>query len=315
MLIKDIDIVTVCDTDASVLKNIKMMHPHIETCQDFQSITRSPDIDAVVIATPVQTHYQLASDALNNGKHIFITKPFTASSKQAEKLIRLAKKKKLTIMVDHTFLFTGAVKKIKELIDSKVLGDLLYFDSTRINLGRLQHDVNVIWDLAPHDFSILDYLINNKPTAISAHGTAHYNKSLEDIAYITIYYKHDLIAHLHVNWLSPVKVRTTLIGGSKKMIVWDDLSTEKIKIYDKGVKIKTRIDVYKLLFDYRSGDVISPHIDLKEALLTELEYFVECVLNKTTPINDGQSGLNVVNLLEAANKSLAQKGKLIKLNP
>ncbi|HOO91512.1 MAG TPA: Gfo/Idh/MocA family oxidoreductase, partial [Syntrophales bacterium] len=214
---------------------------------------------------------------------------------------------------DHTFLFTGAVKKIKELIDDNVLGNLYYFDSTRVNLGLFQHDVNVIWDLAPHDLSIMDYVIGKKPLAISATGTAHLNGK-EDAAFITVFFDNHIIAHFNVNWLSPVKIRSTLIGGDKKMLVWDDLDAdEKIRIYDKGADLTTQESIHKLLVSYRSGDVWVPKIDQIEALKMEADYFVDCVTNNKTPINDGSAGLRVVRVLEAANKSLKQRGMPVTL--
>src|SRR5438067_11418944 len=213
-------------------------------------------------------------------------------------------------MVDHTFLFTGAVRKIKQLTESGALGDLYYYDSLRVNLGLFQHDVNVIWDLAPHDLSIMDYVIAEKPEAVVATGQKHLN-GVEDVAFITVYFPNKIIAHVNVNWLSPVKVRTTLIGGEQKMLVWNDLDAdEKIKVYDKGVKITSREDVRELLVSYRSGDVWAPKVEQTEALKVELQYFIDCILNDQTPFNDGGAGLRVVRLLEAADQSLKQRGKV-----
>ena len=263
--------------------------------------------------TPVWTHFELAKAALENGKHVFVEKPFTSTSQQAEELIELARTKNLKIMVDHTFLFSGAVKKIRELVDAGTLGPLYYFDSTRVNLGLFQHDVSVVWDLAPHDLSIMDHIIAEKPEAVVAtgrqapewpcgHGVHH------DIL------SGDIIAHVNVNWLSPVKVRTTLIGGKDKMLVWNDLEAdEKIKVYDKGVQITNGQSVYDLLVSYRSGDVWSPKVEQTEALKVELGYFVDCILNDRTPINDGMAGLRVVRLLEAADQSLKERGRLVSL--
>ena len=217
-------------------------------------------------------------------------------------------------MVDHTFLFTGAVRKIKEIIDNGVLGNLYYFDSMRVNLGLFQHDVNVIWDLAPHDLSIMDYLLKDRPSAIVATGAAHFDNKLEDIAYITLYFQNNMIAHFNVNWMSPVKIRTTLIGGDKKMLVWNDLyEDQKIKVYDKGVEIMGREGIYDLLVSYRSGDMWVPKVDKIEALKLEAEHFVDCVLNNKTPVNDGLSGLRVVKILEAANRSIGNRGSLIEI--
>jgi predicted dehydrogenase len=244
---------------------------------------------------------------------VFVEKPFTATVAQAEKLIELADKKKLTTMVDHTFLFTGAVRKIKEFIDQKILGTLHYYDSVRVNLGLFQHDINVIWDLAPHDLSIIDYLIEAPPEGVVATGASHLN-GLEDVAYITIYFPNNTIAHIHVNWLSPVKVRTTLIGGEQKMLVWNDLEVdEKVKVYDKGVSVTNKQGVYDLLVSYRSGDMWAPKIEQTEALTIEAQYFVDCILHNKKPVNDGEAGRRVVQLLEAADKSLKQRGVIVHL--
>ena len=268
-----------------------------------------PEIDAVAIVTPVSTHYALARQALENGKHIFVEKPFTAESQQAEDLIELAERKKLVIMVDHTFLFTGAVRKMKELIDQGVLGRLYYYDSTRVNLGLFQHDVNVVWDLAPHDLSIMDHLIGLEPEQVVATGQAHLN-GFEDIAYITLYFPNSVTAHINVNWLSPVKVRTTLVGGERKMLVWNDLEpTEKVKVYDKGVELETKQGIYTLLVSYRSGDMWAPRLEQTEALLLEARYFLDCVSSGRRPFNDGRAGLRVVRMLEAIQKSLKRGGQ------
>jgi predicted dehydrogenase len=285
----------------------------METTSDYRDIINSRSIDAVAVITPVSTHFDLARQALENGKHVFVEKPFTATSAQAEELIELADKKGLTIMVDHTFLFTGAVRKIKQLIEDDALGTLYYYDSVRVNLGLFQHDVSVVWDLAPHDLAIMDYVIKENPSAIVATGESHFN-GMEDIAYITVYLPNNIIAHFSVNWLSPVKVRTTLLGGEKKMLVWNDLDAdEKIKIYDKGVNIENREGVYNLLVSYRSGDMWAPRVEQQEALKLEAEYFVDCILNKKVPFNDGRAGLRVVKLLEASDESLKKKGAMVYL--
>jgi predicted dehydrogenase len=217
-------------------------------------------------------------------------------------------------MVDHTFIFTGAVRKIKSLVDSRALGEIYYYDSTRVNLGLFQHDVNVVWDLAPHDLSVMDYVIKSRPCAITANGVDHFGRSLENIAYIAVYFPDNLIAHFNVNWLSPVKIRTTLIGGAKRMLVWNDLDTdEKIKIYDKGVTVKDRQGIYNLLVEYRSGDMWAPRVDHTEALRAELVYFVDCILKDKAPINDGLAGLRIIRMLEASDRSLKNRGKMIKL--
>jgi predicted dehydrogenase len=273
----------------------------------------SPKIDAIAIVTPVWTHYELARAALENGKHVFVEKPFTSNAAQAEELIDLAQRKNLTIMVDHTFLFTGAVKKISQLLDEGTLGKLYYYDATRVNLGLFQHDINVLWDLAPHDLSIMDHLIKTSPEAIVATGQKHLNDH-EDVAYMTLYFPEKVIAHINVNWLSPVKVRTTLMGGEKRMLVWNDLDAdEKVKVYDKGVEVTNREGVYELLVNYRSGDMWAPQLDQGEALRQELSYFVECISSGQEPINDGCAGLRVVRMLEAASESLRKKSSLVYL--
>jgi predicted dehydrogenase len=309
-------VTAVSDLNSGALKRVQRSYPHIRTFSDFREIVRSPEIDAVAVITPVATHYEIAKTAMENGKHVFVEKPFTCTVHQAEELIELAEKKKLKIMVDHTFLFTGAVRKIKEVIAGNgTLGDLYYFDSTRVNLGQFQHDVNVVWDLAPHDLSIMDYLLVQNPVALIATGQAHFNHDLEDVAYITIYFPGKLIAHINVNWLSPVKVRTTLIGGDKKMLVWNDLDADqKVIIYDKGVEVTNCTkNIYDLLVSYRSGDMWVPKIDHIEALKIEAEYFVQCIQEDQVPINDGHAGLRVVRLLEAANRSLKNRGEMVYL--
>jgi predicted dehydrogenase len=281
---------------------------------DCDELIKDPEVDAVAIATPVFTHYELAQKALQEGKSVFVEKPFTYTVAEGEKLIELAEKKNLKIMVDHTFLYTDAVKKIKLLMEDNVLGDLYYFDSVRVNLGLFQHDVNVVWDLAPHDISIMDYLIGEKPQAVLATGSEHFGRNLEDIAYLTFYYPKNVLAHINVNWLSPVKIRTTLIGGRKKMLVWNDLDPdEKIKIYDKGVQVRTKEGKYNLLVDYRSGDIWVPKIDQTEALRLMAEKFVDYVENGGTVVNDGNAGLKIVKMLTAANKSLSNKSEMIYL--
>ena len=309
-------VLAISDADDGSLSRAAQSYPGIRTAKDCQDLVTAPDLDVIAIVTPVSSHFEIAKAALSNGKHIFIEKPFTASVAQAEQLIELAERKNLKIMVDHTFLFTGAVKKIKELIDDGVLGDLYYFDSIRVNLGLFQKDVNVVWDLAPHDLSIMDHLIDKEPTAVMATGVAHFNNALEDVAYITVYFPGNVIAHLNVNWLSPVKIRTTLIGGQKKMLVWNDLvSDEKIRVYDKGVEGMegNKEHTYGLRVSYRSGDMWAPRVNQVEALKGEAAYFVDCINNDLTPKNDGKAGLRVVRMLEAIIKSLKQGGTLVRL--
>jgi predicted dehydrogenase len=308
------EVVLVCDTSAKCQERLQKAHPSIAFTTNANDILNSPNIDAVAIVTPVWTHYELAKAALENGKHVFVEKPFTFSVQQAEELVELAERKKLQIMVDHTFLFTGAVKKIRQMVDAGELGDLYYYDSLRVNLGLFQHDVNVIWDLAPHDLSIMDYVIKEKPEAVVATGEKHLN-GVEDIAFITVYFPKRIIAHINVNWLSPVKVRTTLIGGEKKMLVWNDLEAdEKIRIYDKGVSMSTNpSNLHQLLVSYRSGDMWAPQVQQVEALRAETAYFLKCIEENAKPINDGHAGLRVVRILEAANRSIRSRGEAVAL--
>jgi predicted dehydrogenase len=304
---------TICDQNPAAVKRAGRIYPGVRLTTDTSDVLNAPDIDAVAIVTPVWTHYEIAKAALENGKHVFVEKPFTSTSGQAEELIELAARKNLQIMVDHTFLFGGAVRKIRELVDNGTLGQLYYFDSTRVNLGLFQHDVSVVWDLAPHDLSIMDDLLRQKPEGVVATGGSHLN-GLADMAFITVYFPGNLIAHINVNWLSPVKVRTTLLGGKDKMLVWNDLEPdEKIRVYDKGVDISNEQGVRDLLVSYRSGDVWSPKVDGTEALKRELEYFIDCITKNQAPANDGHAGLRVVRLLEAADQSVQERGKIVLL--
>ncbi len=306
-------VVAVCDKSPKSLQRVRAAHPGMHCTSDAKELLNSPDIDLIAVVTPVWTHYELAKAALENGKHVFVEKPFTTTTAQAEELIELAERKNLKIMVDHTFLFTGAVKRIRSFIDDGTLGKLYYYDSTRVNLGLFQHDVNVIWDLAPHDLSIMDYVIEEKPEAVVATGQGHLN-GIANIAFLTLYYPNNVIGHINVNWLSPVKVRTTLIGGEKKMLVWNDIEVdEKIKLYDKGVQMGNPEGLYQMLVSYRTGDMWAPKVEQVEALKVEAGYFVDCILNNKTPFNDGQAGLRIVKMLEAADESLKQKGKIIQL--
>ncbi|GFO64871.1 Gfo/Idh/MocA family oxidoreductase [Geomonas paludis] len=314
-------VVAISDADDKSLQRAAVSYPGARMEKDCESILTAKDIDVVAIVTPVSSHFSIAKKALENGKHIFIEKPFTASVAEAEKLIEIAETHKVKIMVDHTFLFTGAVKKIKELIDDGILGDLYYFDSIRVNLGLFQKDVNVVWDLAPHDLSIMDHILHMDPVAVTATGVAHFRNQLEDVAYITIYFPGNVIAHLNVNWLSPVKIRTTLIGGQKKMLVWNDLvSDEKIRVYDKGVEgldsleMESKEKAYGLRLSYRSGDMWAPRVTQVEALQGEASYFIDCINNNITPKNDGYAGLRVVRMLEAIKKSLSGGGALVRLD-
>jgi len=305
----------VCDKNMAALARVSKTYPSVATTTDPCEVLKSPNIDAVAVITPVWTHYELTKAALENGKHVFVEKPFTASAAQAEELIELAERKNLTIMVDHTFLFTGAVRKIRELVDRGDLGDLYYYDSLRVNLGLFQHDVSVVWDLAPHDLSIMDHLIKKEPEAIVATGEKHLN-GVEDVAFMTIYFPQSIIAHVNVNWLSPVKIRTTLIGGEKKMLVWNDLvADEKVRVYDKGVRINNGDGdvIREALVSYRTGDMWAPQIEQTEALRVELGYFADCIMNNKRPFNDGHAGLRVVRMLEAVDRSIQKRGELVRL--
>jgi predicted dehydrogenase len=312
-MLEESQVLAIAEMSLAARKRAQKTYPNIRITSDAMEVISSPDIDAVAIVTPVWTHYELTKAALQNGKHVFVEKPFTSNAAQAEELIECALKKNLKIMVDHTFLFTGAVRKISQLLDEDTLGKLYYYDATRVNLGLFQHDINVLWDLAPHDLSIMDHLIKARPEAVVATGQKHLNGH-EDVAYMTIYFPEKVIAHINVNWLSPVKVRTTLMGGEKRMLVWNDLEAdEKVKVYDKGVDVTNREGVYELLVNYRSGDMWAPQLEQVEALRQELSYFVECISNGQDPINDGCAGLRVVKMLEAASESLNKKGSLVYL--
>lgn len=307
-------VVSVCDKSPDAQRRVQKAYPGVRVSSECCEMLKLPDIDAVAVVTPVWTHFELAKAALENGKHIFVEKPFTCNAQQAEILIELAERKNLKIMVDHTFLFTGAVRKIRQLVDDGTLGDLYYYDSTRVNLGLFQHDINVIWDLAPHDLSIMDYLIADEAEAVVATGEKHLNGHV-DVAFLTVYFPRNVIAHINVNWLSPVKVRTTLIGGEKKMLVWNDLEAdEKIKVYDKGiVKTSNAQGVHDVLVSYRTGDMWAPKVEQTEALKVELGYFAECIKNDQTPSNDGLAGLRVVKMLETAEASLKERGKAVRI--
>ena len=310
----------ICDTDERRLNAIGRRYPAARTAADYHKLLADPELAAVVIATPVATHYTFARAALDAGKHVLIEKPFTTNSREAEELVALAKARGLTLMVDHTFVYTGAVRRIKEIVESGELGELLYFDSVRINLGLFQRDINVVWDLAPHDLSIMDYLVEREPVALTATGSSHIEAGIENIAYVMLRFRDSFIAHFHFNWLSPVKIRRTLIAGSRKMIVYDDIEpTEKVRVYDKGVttnRIESDTDkeaAYRTLVSYRTGDVWVPKLDSTEALTHVSAEFLDSILNKRAPLTDGSAGLRVVRLLEAAQESINQGGKLIEL--
>lgn len=307
-------LVSICDKDSNRRSMARSAYPGVKVVEDPKDITTSSEIDMVAVVSPVSTHFALAREALEHGKHVFVEKPMTTTVDEGKRLVQLADEKNLLIMVDHTFLFTGAVRRIKSMVSEQSLGNLYYYDSTRVNLGLFQHDVNVVWDLAPHDLSIMDYVIDEAPVALTAHGMDHFGTGLEDMAFITLYFNSNLIVHLNVNWLSPVKIRQTLIGGEKRMLVWNDLaSDEKIKVYDKGVEVATKSGEYELLVSYRSGDMWSPRLEQTEALDLEIRYFLECVQKGEQPFNDGASGLRIVELLTASTESLGAEGRLVEV--
>ncbi len=311
---KEVSEVYCFDIDARRLNNIKQQFPVVKLVDSYEDILKNQKISGVCIATPASTHFPLAKMAIEHNKHILIEKPFTINIKQAQTLLELCEQKKLKLVVDHIFMYNGAVKKIKEIIDSGEIGKILYFDAVRVNLGLFQHDVNVLWDLATHDISIMLHLINKKPKAVSAIAVGHYNTT-EDIAYLTLFFDDNCIAHFHVNWLAPVKVRRILIGGSQKMIFYDDMETiEKIKVYDKGVEIKSKEGIYKTLIQYRTGDMYAPKFDTAEPLSLLVREFIDAMKNGTEPLSNGKIGLEVVKILSAAQKSLESNGCIVELH-
>ena len=302
----------VCDKNKKILDNIKKNNPLISTTTNYKELIKNSKVDAVVISTPIKTHYEISLDCIKNGKHIFVEKPLSDSIKKAREIVIKAKRKKLTLFVDHTFIYTDSIIKIKKLLEKKAIGKLLYYDSTRINLGLFQDDANVLWDLAVHDISILLYLMNSMPISVSATGHSHIKNKPENIGFITLKFKNNFVAHINVNWLSPVKIRQTLIGGSKKMIVYNDIEpSEKIKIYDKG--ITENWERKKLFISYRTGDSVIPHLDNSEALSRASDHFIHCILHNKTPITDGNIGLKVVSIIETAIKSMKKNGVSIKI--
>jgi predicted dehydrogenase len=307
---------TVSDFKIELLAKVQARYPAVNVTTDSRDLLKDPKIDAIAIATPVSTHFDLALAALKAGKHVLVEKPMTTTSEQALRLIEEAEKRNLVLMVDHTFVYTGAVRKMHDLIATNQLGDIYYYDSVRVNLGLFQHDVNVIWDLAVHDLSIMNFVLPSQPYAVSATGISHVPGEPENIAYLTLFFENNLIAHINVNWLAPVKVRRTLIGGSQRMIVYDDLEpSEKVKIYDKGITLNGNSEsVYQMLIGYRTGDMWSPKLDMTEALRIEGLHFIDCITKGDRPITDGQAGLRVVRILEAATQSLKQQGRLVELN-
>lgn len=308
-------VVAVSDLDATKLAAINRLYPAIATTPQFRDLLTNPEIDAIAIATPVHTHYDLALAALRAGKHVLVEKPLAQTSEQVLHLIEEAERRRLTLMVDHTFLYTPAVQKIRQLITEDALGEIYYYNSVRASLGLFQSDVNVIWDLAVHDISIIQYIFDEEPVAVSATGACHIAGTPENMAHIALFFQSNCVAHVSVNWLSPIKVRQTFVGGSRKMIVYDDLEpTEKIKVYDKGITVNGSAEsAHQLRIGYRAGDMWAPHLPAKEALQTEAEHFVECVRSGKPPASDGVSGLRVIQILEAASRSLAAQGNPVRL--
>lgn len=313
--VSETQVVAVSDMREDRLQQVAARYPSVKVTTDYHQLLDNPEIDAIAIATPVSTHYELALQALQAGKHVMVEKPMTSSSEQALRLIDEATRRKLTLLVDHTFVYTSAVRKIKDVVASGKLGDILYYDSTRINLGLFQRDVDVIWDLAVHDLAIMDYILPSSPSAVAATGINHVSGGTENLAYLTMFFEENVIAHVNVNWLSPVKVRRTLIGGSKQMIVYDDMEpSEKVKVYDKGITVSNSSDsMYKALVGYRSGDMFAPQLDVSEALKVEIQHFAECIRTGAEPITGGQAGLRVVRILESASRSMKQRGMLVNL--
>ena len=305
----------VADVRAERLSHVTSRYPAVNVSTDYRDLLADRGVDAVAIATPVSSHFDLAMAALRAGKHVLVEKPMAATSEQSLALIDEADRRGLVLMVDHTFVYTNAVRKIREIAQSGDLGEIYYYDSVRINLGLFQHDVNVLWDLAVHDLSIMDYVLERTPTSVSCTGLSHVAGQPENIAYMTMFFEGTLIAHVHVNWLAPVKVRRTLLGGSRRMIVFDDLeASEKIKVYDRGISVNPSPEnVYQMLIGYRTGDMWSPQLGLTEALQAEARHFLECIESRRAPITDGYAGLRVVRLLEAATRSMAQHGALVSI--
>jgi predicted dehydrogenase len=315
--LQDCEVVAVADLDPMRLQQIQRLYPKLETTTGAVGLINRSDIDAVAVVTPVSTHYELAHAALRAGKHVLVSKSMTATSAQAEELIALAERQQRILMVDHTFIYGGPVRKIRELIDQGELGQIYYYDSVRVNLGLFQRDVNVLWDLAPHDLSIMTYLIGKEPVSVSALGARPVNSGNyqhKSVAYVTIRFADETLAHVHVSWLSPVKIRRTLIGGSRKMVVYDHLDPDnQVKVYDKGVEVRSPEEQHQALVQYRLGDMYAPKVDQTEALEIECQHFVDCGLGQAKPITDGYSGLKVVRLLEAAQQSMERDGEVIHL--
>ena len=311
----DTTIVAACDRDEPRLRKVLAGYPAVEPVTSVETLLARADVDAVAIATPVSTHAPIATAALRAGKHVLVEKPLAASVAEGEAMVGLAAETGLTLMVDHTFVYSPPVRKIKDLIDSGELGEIYYIDSVRINLGLFQHDVNVIWDLGPHDLSILDHLVGRLPKSLSAFGACHADKEIEDVAYLNLDFGDGLLASFHFNWLSPVKVRHFIIGGSKKGVLYNDLdAAERVKVYDRGITINQGTEeAHRVLIDYRTGDIWTPHLEPSEPLQNMVRHFADCILGKRRPMSDGHAGLRVVRMLEAAQRSIKAQGGRITL--
>jgi predicted dehydrogenase len=312
---RDCNVKYVCDISTDKLKSVKRNYPNVNLADSVDVVLNDKQINCVVISTPVDQHYPIAKKALENNCNVLVEKPMTDSYAKCEELIKLASDKDKVLMVDHTFLYTGSVRKIKELIDTNAIGKIQYFDSTRINLGIFQRDINVLWDLAAHDLSILKFICSESPKAVQAIGVSHTTNKIENIAYLLLHYDSGMIAHFNCSWSSPVKIRQILIGGDKKMILYNDIeSTEKVKIYDTGYNVQTDEEKTKLLVDYRVGDVYIPKVDIKEALAYLTDDFVQAVMKKREPVSGWEIGREVVKILEASDVSLKNNGKLVELD-
>ena len=308
-------LVAVSDLAVDRLAEVHRRYPKVKLTTDFRDVLADRSVDAVVIATPVASHFELALRALEAGKHVLVTKPITTSSDETMQLVEAAEQRGLVLMVDHTFVYTGAVQTIKQLVDSGDLGSLYYYDSVRVNLGLFQKDVNVLWDLAVHDLAIMDYVLGRQPSAVAATGAAHIPGHQANIAYLTCYFDGSLITHHHVNWLAPLKVRRTLVGGARQMIVYDELEpSEKVKVYDKGITVAGDTQgAIETMIGYRTGDMWAPQVSLTEGLRTEAQHFLECVTHRRQPLTDGLCGLRVIRILEAAAASLRQRGQPVEV--
>lgn len=315
--LKGSEVIICADLDANRLEHMKVLYPHLETTTDYTTLFARDDLDAIVVATPPATHRELTLSALHAGKHVFVEKPLALSTADGAAMILAAEQRGLTLMVGHTFVYTAAVNKIKEVIDSGELGDVHYISTTRVNLGIFQEDINVVWDLAPHDISILNYILDAMPLSVATQANSYIRKTVEDVAFMTVRYPGEVMAHVHVSWLNPNKIRSTTVVGSKKMLVYDDISSlEKIRIYDKGVTVLPHYDTFgEFQLSYRFGDIFIPKLDDSEPLKVACQHFIDCIENGTTPRSSGSQGLDVVRVLEATIASITEDGRKIDIDP